>query len=576
MATPVFGASVWLTINNKPLSFEPNNENQHLNIAEYSTNTIRITPNAPDSVSISIDEQELETARYGTWMWNTKHYAGLYQFVINAPGYQHQIAWVRVFPHKFTQQLYEKMKSDLSTIALDLLFRLDSPAFEKTEYAPRSQETSSLHDYAQIRDIIEKLRDIMLHIRSEPYCALREQSIEQDWQEISRFTDIAPIPGKSIALPQSLVERHGIHHLPQHWSVRQSSPTYDLYENRLLKQFLQRQLTAKLEIIQEHAEREKQQREVIYARYHNIEDHKTISKLDHAITTCQEMKQRCIHWSNEAFLKTVQSVALSSKATQVLLKHPTYSRFYHLYLQFQKCLKITYNTDRYVTELAMRKVSELYEMWSVFSITRMAIEELVAVGYEMISNTTFYQVEKNCFQFDVRKNVASIILEKEDRRVEIKYEPIYPNQSTVTSRSALVATTIGSYPLTPDMAIEVYQDGQPRDALIFDAKYRWDRASDGLYYPKQEDIDKMYRYRDNIQYKRYQQGQTRRPYTMDEIVRSAYILYPGNKIHSESKNSCIGSLPLIPNMSPQRLEEVRQQLKDLLYSANLTASNRVA
>jgi predicted component of viral defense system (DUF524 family) len=434
----------------------------------------------------------------------------------------------------------------------------------------RVQETSPLPDYQQIRDIIEKLRDIMSHLRREPHCALHEQSIQQDWQEISHFSDrVAPLPGESIVLPQALAERHRIHALPQRWIVQQSRPTYDIYENRLLKHFLQQQLISKLEIIQERAEHEKKQREVIYARYHNSEDSETIRKLSHAIVACQEMKQCCIQWSSEPFLKTVQSVALLGKATQVLLKHPTYSRFYHLYLRFQKRLKTTHSTDRYVTELAMRKVSELYEMWSVFLITRMAIEELLATGYQMVSNSTFYQVETNAFQFDVHKNVASIVLEKENRRVEIKYEPIYPNQSTVTLRSALVATTIGSNPLTPDMAIEVYQDDQPQDVLIFDAKYRWDRASDGFYYPKQEDIEKMYRYRDNIQYKRYQQGQTRRPYTMDEIVRSASILYPGNKVHSESKNGSIGSLPLTPNMSPQRLGEVREHLKDLLYYAYL-------
>ncbi len=570
MAIPVSGASAWLTINQRPLSFKPQTENEQLTITEYSKNTIRITSKAPEITALLIDDQELETERYGTWVWNPKHYAGLYRFVVQTPDSQPQTALVRVFPHKFSQRLYEKMKMDLSEIALDLLFRLDSPAIEKAEYVERIQDTSALHDYQQIRDIIEKLRDIMLHLRREPYRALHEQRIQQDWQEISHFCEnITPLPGEYIAFPQSLAERYRLHALPQHWTVQQSSPTYDVYENRLLKHFLQRQLISKLEIIQEHAEREKKQREAIYARYHNSEDGETIRKLSHAITTCQEMKQRCIRWSSKLFLKTVQSVDLSGKATQVLLKHPTYSRFYHLYLQFQKRLKITYQTDSYVTELAMRKVSELYEMWSVFLITRMAIEELLSAGYQMISNSTFYQVEMNAFQFNVHKNVASIVLEKENQRVAFKYEPVYPNQSTVTLRSALVATTIGSNPLTPDMTIEVYQDDQPQDVLIFDAKYRWDRTSNGSYYPKQEDIEKMYRYRDNIQYKHYQQGQTRRPYTMDEIVRSAYILYPGNKIHSESKNGSIGSLPLIPNMSPQRLNDVREQLKDLLYYAYL-------
>jgi len=144
MATPVSGASAWLTINQKPLSFEPHDENTQLNIAEYSKNTIRITSKAPEITSLLIDDQELETDRYGTWIWNPKHYAGLYRFVVQTPGSQPQTALVRVFPHKFSQRLYEKMKSDLSATALDLQFRLDSPAMEKAEYVARVQETSPL------------------------------------------------------------------------------------------------------------------------------------------------------------------------------------------------------------------------------------------------------------------------------------------------------------------------------------------------------------------------------------------------------------------------------------------------
>src|SRR5260370_19780500 len=227
MATPVSGANAWLTINQKPLSFEARTENEQLIITEYSRNTIRITSKAPEITALFIDDQELETERYGTWLWNPKHYAGLYRFVVQTPDSQPQTALVRVFPHKFSQHLYEKMKKDLSETALDLLFRLDSPAMEKAEYVTRVQDTSSLHDYHQIRDIIEKFRDIMSHLRREPYCTLHEQSTQQDWQEISHFSDrITPLPGESIALPQALAERHRIHALPQWWAVQQNRPTY--------------------------------------------------------------------------------------------------------------------------------------------------------------------------------------------------------------------------------------------------------------------------------------------------------------------------------------------------------------
>ena len=144
MAIQTSGASNWLTIDSKPLRFEMEDENKALNITEYSTHTIRITNQAPDDLTLSIDGRVLETERYGNWTWSLKHYAGLYRIIVTAPDVQPQSVLVRVFPHKFTQARYEKMKDDLSRIAIDLHFRLASPAMERVEYAPPTQETSAL------------------------------------------------------------------------------------------------------------------------------------------------------------------------------------------------------------------------------------------------------------------------------------------------------------------------------------------------------------------------------------------------------------------------------------------------
>lgn len=568
MATQVSGANSWLTINGQALSFQPESENEALHIREYSKNTIEITPAAPDHLSIWIDDQQLESKRYGIWTWNPEHYAGLYRLTVETQSHRRYTAYVRVFPHKLTQRLYEQMKAELSATAIDLLFSLLSPAIERAVYTSRSQETSPLHDYRQIRGVIDQMHDVMAHIRRDPYRALHQESIRQEWQEIACFSDVvAPVPRELVHLPEQPTRRQSIRYLPRYWTVQQNSPTYDTYENRLLKQFLQKQLISKLTFIQARAEHEKRQVEQRYARYHNDEDGETIRRLNHAIDECQRMKQLCIVWSSEAFLKDVQPLALANKATQVLLKHPTYSRFYHLYLQFQQRLKTSVDAERYVSELALRRVSALYELWSIFAISRMAIDVLLAEGYRLISNTTFYEVETDRFQFDVRKNVSSIVLAKDELRVRFIYEPLYPNQSTVNHRSALVATTMYG-PLMPDMAIEVYERDTPQHVLIFDAKYRRSRAYDGSFYPNEEDVDKMRRYRDNIQYRQYHNGRARNPYTTQSIVSSAYILYPGNQIHTEA-NSRIGALPLIPNLSPRRLDDIREHLKDLLYYAYL-------
>ena len=83
-----------------------------------------------------------------------------------------------------------------------------------------------------------------------------------------------------------------------------------------------------------------------------------IEELEIVVEECQKMIKWCIAWSGEPFLKQVKSLSTSGKATQVLLKNPFYSRFYHLYLQFQQELKISLNAEKYLTTLALRKMSD--------------------------------------------------------------------------------------------------------------------------------------------------------------------------------------------------------------------------
>src|SRR2546421_533379 len=62
-----------------------------------------------------------------------------------------------------------------------------------------------------------------------------------------------------------------------------------------------------------------------------------------------------------------------------LLKHLSYSHFYRLYLQFQQKLKISLDTEQYLTTLTLRKMWDLYQIWSVFHITRTIVDILTNI-----------------------------------------------------------------------------------------------------------------------------------------------------------------------------------------------------
>jgi hypothetical protein len=571
MATPVSGADTWLTLNGVPLRFREGDEHLDAQAIEYKKNYFEITRQAPYPLEIFIDQEPLETRIPGYWQWRPTTYAGLYEIRVRASGYADRYAMVRVSPQYFTQRLYRKMQDDLSNIAADLLFRLRSPSHEYVEGVKRFQETSLLQEYKKIKSIIRNLQEILEYIRRNPYTVLVCRQEECLWYKLDQISgEYQAIGGEYITLQRRVANQPKQLYVPATWQVQQAILSYDTHENRLLKQFLRQHLVTKLTAIEKGASGEIQRLKPVLAfkqknKFPDAKDvQDEINALQRVIQDSQFMKQRCWHWSSESFLKTVSENITTDKATQVLLKHPYYGRFYQLYLQFQQQFKLSLDTEHYLALLNMRKIPDLYEMWSVFWLTNLTINVLRKQGYVMTSSSLFYEIEKNYFQFDVRRNVANIMLEKHDVRVKVIYEPVYPNHA-ITRQAAIVSTIGRDLPLTPDMAIEVYQRGTPTSVIIFDAKYKSEKVGGG-YYPLREDIDKMYRYAANIQYSQY--DSTRRTFRPRKIVSSAFVLYPGNKVYTESGGS-IGGLPLRPNMSEPHLNEVKDQLVDLLRDAKL-------
>jgi hypothetical protein len=571
IAIPASGANTWLTLNDKPVLFQEGTENLEAGAMEYKQNYLCTTSSAPRPLEIFIDQKQLETHDYGFWVWRPRTYAGLYELRVKASGYPDQVTKVRVIPQYFTQTLYQKMLDDVSNITAGLLFSLVSSVSERVESVQQLQEASPLQDYRHVRVIIDKLGDILSAIRRDPYRVLTNKIEQRDWHDVWHFNcDCQAIGGDIIHVPQRFNGKVRSLALPTRWQVPQAVPSYDVYENRLLKQFLQKQLIAKLNDIEERAKGEIQRRKatLAYKQKHKFRDaedeQQAIAALERVVLECDRMGKRCRQWSDEAFLRSVRGEVSGSKATQVLLKHPSYSRFYKLYLQFQQQLQISLNTKAYIAELSLRKIPELYEMWSVFEITRMAIDELKLRGYVQLSQNLFYEVDKS-FHFNVHKNVASIILAKDDTRVKIIYEPEYPNYN-ITREEKLVTTNGRSLPQTPDMSIEIYEHSKPQTVCIFDAKYKRERESDGYFYPLVEDTDKMNNYVANIQYQRY--DATSRRFRTYSIVSSAYVLYPGNRVYEEASGK-VGGIPLRPNMSPNLQLAARKKLNDILSDAGI-------
>lgn len=557
MAIPAFGVNSWLLLNNVPLSFEPDGENISCNAIEYPPNLFRITRNAPDDLEIWVDSKKLDTERYGSWYWRPGGYAGLYHIWVKEPGRPKYETMVRVIHNKMSYERHEQMLNDISRISVDLLFQLHSPASEKITAHSVQQAMSGMRDYELVYKIVNEMRYVMPYIQRTPRKALTSRSNIQQLTQVEEFSSrTEPMPGPGLNLPVGTLTC--VEMLPQFWQVQTRDLTYDLYENQLLKHFIWRQLIPRIYAIAERArneiKRREQNRTIKIARGWEEDESEKIESLELVLEDCQKMTQWCLGWGGTPFLKSVSRLTLAGSPTQVLQKHPFYSRFYRLYLQFQQELDLSFNAEQYVTNLSLRKMSELFEVWSIFQTTQLILDLLTEAGYQISSSRGFFAIRDDQFHFEVDRD-AKINLSKGDIQIAIRYEPLYPSEKHLAT--GLIARSPTER--RPDLSVEVWRGRIPLHVLIFDAKYKVEEKGGHLMF-LEEDLEKMNHYMQVIRWKTSGNLPKR-------IVSSAYILYPGDRLEHDADYPEAGALPIKPKDAfPKLLLPV---LRDLLRKAEL-------
>jgi hypothetical protein len=562
MATPVSGVNRWLTLNDEPLLFDAGSENLDAGAQEYQYSHFRITEEAPDDLEIRIEGELLQTERYGRWIWYPEAFAGLYNVDVSAPGHGNYRTQIRVLPGNITLRQQEQMLEDIAKISADLLFQLQSPGREHAGIALADDYQSPLRSYRLVDNLMGDLEKAMALIARTPHRVLAGRLERRQWHEPAVVgANAAAVPGPVVAVPNV---RPGIPDVwPCEWQVERGELTYDIYENRLLKHFLWSQLLPRLIQVEDGAGEEirrRRQKLVICEKYrwrdNAAEEAARIAELEDVANSVRSLQRRVIRWGNLPFLRWVRLSPLRAVPTQVLQKDPGYNQFYSVYLRFQHELRRGVTAERFLTQMALRKMAELYEMWAVFRITDALLPLLRKAGYQVVSERGFFRLEDQLFHFEVDRD-AAIELTRGETRVFIRYEPLYPHL-----KKGVEGLGTTRYPwLTPDLAVERWEDGIPQAIVIFDPKYKsqerggrrtcWDR-----------DLDKMSTYYSEILWKA--PGKDNRP---EQIVASAYILYPGEVLVHNEDYPRIGALPVVPERKQR--QDVRPVLVDLLRNGGL-------
>ncbi len=569
MAIPVSGGNnpdSWLTLNGKPLSFQPGQENLAAQAQEFKINKLEITKFAPRSLVIKADKQVLPSKYAGYWEWLPKAFAGIYDIKVYVGNRKRPyVTKVRVLPSNVSFEAYQMMLKDISQMSMDLLFFFNSPSSEKTLPKRDWSKASAFNNYELVKSMMQRLEDIIAQIRRNPHRVLCKVSQPKFLHEVSDFSATeGVVNGPHIKTPATISGRLQNLQLPQTWNIAQNTLTYNVYENQLLKHFLQHQLFSKLQVIRIAAKAEKvrykQDLTIMQANNWGGQGYKQqdIDKLTEIIDDCERMIRTCLIWSGESFLLSVKPISVVSKPSQVLQKSPHYNRFYQQYLLFQQKLKISLEVDNFVTNVALRKMSDLYEIWAVFQMTHLILDKLLTAHYAFVSSQGFYEVDAHRFQFEVRKNVASIVLAKEDLVIKFRYEPIYEPQSTLVEGLGVYAAKRR----TPDLAIEIWQNHKAVKVIIFDPKYKYkQKGQRQICLP--QDLNKMREYRDLICWKDSES------HNLEYIVSSAYILYPGNVEEHHPQMPKIGAIPFKPNDDENEKNLVSTIIDDILVEAGL-------
>lgn len=226
---------------------------------------------------------------------------------------------------------------------------------------------------------------------------------------------------------------------------------------------------------------------------------------------------------HQSFLKDVGNYQGMTSESLVLQQKTGYSTVYRIWQELKYYLDVFANQS----EVSMKSVAEIYEVWCFLEIRNILISQL---GFKDVSNTSRKLQENNFYEYQLKDGFAGAFefTRADGVRARLAHEPVF--------RKA--GTDIRTYLVTqkPDIVLEVQIPGpvEKRFIWVFDAKYRikterdqYDDAekTDDADLAPDDAINQMHRYRDAlIRITRDKYGS---PDDKSRPVVGAFALYPG-------------------------------------------------
>lgn len=299
---------------------------------------------------------------------------------------------------------------------------------------------------------------------------------------------------------------------------------------------------------------------------------------------------------NRSFLKEVDDYSGMSRESLVLQQKTGYSSVYRIWQELKFYLDVLAGQS----QISMKSVAEIYEIWCFLRIRQMLLEQL---GFEEVAvNKTGLELN-DFFEYRLKDGFAGafeFVRKKDGVIARLAHEPRFTNKGE----------HIRSYLITqkPDIVLEViipngdYATSEQRFIWLFDAKYRIktersqydedDIDISRIDYVPDDAINQMHRYRDALIALHESSSEN---YRKSRPVFGAFALYPGyfqqentlsvitgdngkqrnNPYTDAIREVGIGAFPLLPDDSSEGcggqwlLDFLREQLGNGVQTTEL-------
>lgn len=320
----------------------------------------------------------------------------------------------------------------------------------------------------------------------------------------------------------------------RYYSYQQALQTIDTRENRFVKYTLLTLGKRYTEVAQEIKQRYKGK----------------ISTLE--LDLLDGYKARFSKHLNSRFFRSVGKFEGMKQESQVLQQRTGYNKVYKYYLILRSCL----NLEKGQTDIGMKKIWELYEVWCFLVMKKLLFSIL---GLNPLDPNDAKYIEEDSFQLlesmqnnDI-EHVVKLTNPLNEDHIELRYQHTYNRDDNMT-RSL-------TNKMRPDIVLNITRAKEEFTlTYLYDAKYRVNddqkyTGSDELIAdePTPDSINAMHRYRDAIYY-----GFRDITRPQGKEVIGGYILFPGrtngiekvkDKYFIKSIESVnIGAFPLLPSI----------------------------